>query len=86
MVLVPPDANWRDSARSIKFFIWDGKVMFPLIIFFVHIRWWTLILAVGAIIFFTILNRFGFTPIVFYRWFRSKLAGKRKISMPWWLQ
>lgn len=81
---VPEDAHWRDSARSVRFFIWDGKTVFPMLLFLLHIRWWTFIVAVSAVFFFTILNRFGFSVEVFLRGFRSFLAGSRKLAAPWW--
>lgn len=81
---VNADAHWRDSARSIRFFLWDGKAAFPMLLFLMHMRIWTLVVAVGAMMFFSILNRYGFTPIVFFRWLRNLAAGKRKISRPWW--
>jgi len=77
-------AHWRDSARPAKFFIVDYRAAFPLLLFMLHIRWWSFILAVLAIAFFTLLERYGFTVIVFLRWFRSLLAGKRKFARPWW--
>lgn len=78
------EAHWRDSARSIKFFIWDGKLAFPMILPLIFPRIWTLILALVAVIFFSILNRYGFTPVVFLRWLRSTVAGKRKFIDPLW--
>lgn len=78
------DAHWRDSARPAKFFIVDYRASFPLLLFLLHIRLWSFILAIVAIGFFTLLERYGFTVIVFLRWFRSLLAGKRKFSRPWW--
>lgn len=81
---VNAQAHWRDSARSIRFFIWDGQAAFPMLLFLLHMRIWTLLVAVGAMMFFTILNRYGFTPIVFFRWLRNLASGKRKISRPWW--
>lgn len=81
---VNAQAHWRDSARSIRFFIWDGQAAFPMVLFLVHMRIWTLVVAVLTMMFFTVLNRYGFTPIVFLRWLRSLAAGKRKISRPWW--
>lgn len=84
----PPaaDAHWRDSARSIRFFIWDGKAAFPFLIFLLHIRIWTFIVAFVAMVFFSILNRYGFTPVVFLRWLRATVAGRRKIAIPWWME
>lgn len=79
------NAHWRDSARSAQFFIFDAKAAFPLLLFLLHIKLWTFILAVSAMFFFTILNRFGYSTIVFLRCARSFFAGKRKIALPWWM-
>lgn len=81
---VNAEAHWRDSARSIRFFIWDGKAAFPMLLFLLHMRIWTLVLAVAAMMFFTLLNRYGFTPVVFFRYLRNLASGRRKISRPWW--
>lgn len=77
-------ASWRDSSRAPRFFFIDGLAAFPLLLFLLHIRLWTFILTIGATLFFTILNRYGFTVSVFLRWLRNFLAGPRKLSLPWW--
>lgn len=79
-----PDAHWRDSARPIRFFIWDGKAAFPLVAVLMFPRWWTLIIAVICMMFFSLLNKYGLTVSVFLRWIRSWLAGPRKQARPWW--
>jgi intracellular multiplication protein IcmT len=79
-----PDAHWRDSARSVRFFMWDGSTAFPLLILLIYPRWWTLIVAVLTMTFFSILMRYGLTVGVFFRWLRSAVAGRRKFSPPWW--
>ncbi|OGT64732.1 MAG: phosphoesterase [Gammaproteobacteria bacterium RIFCSPHIGHO2_12_FULL_45_9] len=81
---INPDAHWRDSARSVRFFIWDGKTAFPMVLFLVHIQWWTLWIALGATLFFTVLRYYGFTMDVFGRIVRNFFAGARKIAIPWW--
>jgi intracellular multiplication protein IcmT len=78
-------AHWRDSARPARFFIVDAQAAFPLLLFLLHIKVWTFLIAVSAMLFFTTLNRFGFSISVFLRVFRSFLAGKRKKSYPWWM-
>lgn len=78
------DVHWRDSARSIRFFIWDGKASFPLFVLILHISWWTFGMALLAMVFFTALNRFGFSPMVFARWLRGLVAGPHKRAIPWW--
>jgi len=85
MANINPDANWRDSARPIKFFIWDAVSVFPFALFIMHMRWWTFFVSFGVMVFFTILNRFGFSLQVFTRWLRTSIAGRRKFSIPWWM-
>ena len=77
--------HWRESARTPRFFMIDGRAAFPMLLFLLHIRGWTFIVALIATAFFALLEHYGFTMIIFARWFRNLLAGKRKISMPWWL-
>jgi intracellular multiplication protein IcmT len=77
-------AHWRDSARSVRLFFLDFRACFPLLILLFHIRLWTFLLAMIATVFFAALERYGFSLIVFLRWFRSFIAGSRKIAQPWW--
>lgn len=77
-------AHWRDSARIARFFVIDSTAAFPLLLFLLHIEWWTFIVATIATTFFSILSRYGFTIPVFSRWLRSILAGPRKFAVPWW--
>lgn len=79
-------AHWRDSARVPKFFFVDSRASFPLLLFLFHIQLWTLIVALVAMLFFSILYRYGFTLSIFGRWVRSTLAGKRKVAIPWWVK
>ena len=80
------NAHWRDSSRSVRFFFWDGQVVFPLVFFLFYMRISTLIVVLVSIVFFTVLNRFGFSPLVFLRVLRGWAAGSRKIAVPWWQQ
>jgi len=85
MAQIPVDAHWRDSARPVKFFMLDGKACFPLLLFIMHIRLWTLIVAIIAMLFFGILNHYGFSVTVFTRWLRNFAAGTRRLATPWWM-
>lgn len=78
------EIHWRDSARSPRFFLIDARAAFPFLLFLLHIRLWSFILAVVAMCFFALLERYGFTVTVFLRWARSLLAGPRKLAIPWW--
>lgn len=45
-------AHWRDSARNVRFWIVDSRAAFPLLLFLLHIRLWTFVLAIIATAFF----------------------------------
>ena len=79
-------AHWRDSARTPRFFFVDGRATFPLLLFLLHIRLWTFIIAVTFSIFFSSLQYFGFTLTIFTRWFRNLLAGDRKSTNHWFMR
>lgn len=77
-------AHWRDTARPVRFFFVDYRATFPILFFIVHIRIWTFLLAVAAMVFFAMVERYGFTVTVFMRWLRAYIAGPRKMAQPWW--
>lgn len=80
----PANAHWRDSARSPKLFFMDAYAAFPMLFFLLHIRWWTFGLCIIVIIFFVILEKFGFTVPVFKRWLKVFLAGNHRTARPWY--
>lgn len=77
-------AHWRDSARSARFFLVDARAAFPIFLFLMHIKVWTAITAMIAVSFFAVIEHYGFTVPVFFRFLRNFLAGPRKIALPWW--
>jgi intracellular multiplication protein IcmT len=79
-------AHWRDSARNVRFWVVDYRAIFPLAFFLFHIKLWTFMFALMTTIFFAMIERYGFTVPVFFRWLRSYIAGPQKISQPWWKQ
>jgi len=84
MARIATEAHWRNSALKPRFFLIDAKAAFPLLLFLLHITMWSFILAVSAMAFFGLLERYGFSLDVFLRWLRTMLAGPRKIAIPWW--
>jgi len=79
----PDTAHWRDSARTPMFFFLDAYSAIPLLLFLLHIRLWTFILACTLCAFFMLLNRFGFSVPVFFRLLRTFLAGNQRFSRSW---
>jgi intracellular multiplication protein IcmT len=82
------DANthWRDSARPARFFFVDARAAFPLLLFVLHMRLWTFLVAIVTMVFFALLEKYGFTVVVFGRWLRNFMAGPTKSAHPWWKQ
>lgn len=79
----PDTAHWRDSARTAKFFVFDAYSAMPIPLFLLHIRWWTFALTLSICIFFAILNKFGFSLPVFWRWTKAFLGGNNRSTRPW---
>ena len=78
------DAHWRDSARQARFFFVDAYAAFPILLTLLHIKLWTILMAIGFMVFIAILERFKFTVPVFFRWLRAFMAGPIKLARPWW--
>jgi intracellular multiplication protein IcmT len=81
---VKANAHWRDSARNVRFFIWDGKTAFPMLLMLLHISMWTFLTAIGTTCFFTVLRHYGYTLEVFSRRLRCLVSGPRKSAIAWW--
>lgn len=77
-------AHWRDSSRTARFFVIDAAAAFPLVLFLLHMRVWSFVVAVLTMSFFTLLRHYGFSVPVFLRWLRCFIAGPRKYSVAWW--
>lgn len=84
MARTPTEAHWRNSARPARLFLIDAKAAFPLLLFLLHIRLWTFISSLLAMILFGLIEHYGFSVSVFLRWLRNVLSGPRKLAIPWW--
>jgi intracellular multiplication protein IcmT len=77
------NAHWRDSARVPRFFGLSAYAVFPFLFFLLHMKWWTFTVCALTTIFFTVLEKFGFTLPVFFRWLRCFFGGLRKMAKHW---
>ena len=82
---IPDSAHWRDSARTVRFFVVDYRALFPLLLCLFIPKLWTFGLAFAAIIFFALIEHYGFSVRVFGRFLRGLFSGPRKVAKPWWL-
>jgi hypothetical protein len=70
------DGFWRESARAVRLAFMSAYVGVPLLVFLLHIRWWTFGALVVTIVVMTIIERFGYTPPVALLALRAWIAGK----------
>lgn len=67
---------WRESARPARIFFMSAYVVGPLMLFLLHIRYWTLGVLIVTVALMTIIERFGYTPPVAILAVRAWIAGK----------
>jgi len=70
------DIYWRDSQRSTRFFFFDAKASFPVVLFLFHMRLWTLIFAFIVMLLFWGLERKGLNFTTAMRTIRGLVIGK----------
>lgn len=67
---------WRDTGRQLKLFVFNAYLAVPLLIFLLHITWWTFTLLVATAIFMFVIERKGFTVPVALLALRAWIAGR----------
>lgn len=80
------EIQWRYSAMKVRLGPFDAMVVMPpLVLFFMHIRIWTLVLAIVVIFMMWVIELFLQMPkSVVWRSIRSFLAGNKRSIVPWW--
>ncbi len=73
--------HWRNSQRVPRFFIFDARVFFALMLFMVHIALWTLALGLIAIFVFWTFERFGLTFESALRAIRAWILGRERPAL-----
>ena len=70
--------HWRETARNARFYFMDAKVSLFILLFLVHMKLWTFILAVSVIAILTALDYYRYPLPVAWRILKSFLAGSKK--------
>lgn len=78
---------WRDSAREVKFFMFDGKlsIMFVILLFNFEKIWLYFIFFI-LLGFFSYLNYIGFNLSNFTRLIGAKIVGEKAYGKPKWFR
>jgi len=77
------DFHWRNAMREVRFFSIDARASVFLFFFLLHMRLWTLILVVGAMVAFYMLERMGLHFSAAFRAFRCWIFGKIRPAFIW---
>jgi len=72
------DLHWRNTQKPARFFAFDARSFTAIFLFLVHMRVWTLIVAVVTMLTFWVMERRGLTFEAALRAFRVWLLGRRR--------
>ena len=72
---------WRNTAKPLRVFIFDARILFPLLIFCARPEFRTFYIALGGIAFFYLLERLGLTVPAAFRAIRALFAGRVRPSV-----
>lgn len=75
---------WRDTSLSPDFLGVDSRAALPFVLFIVHMRLWTLMLALSSVVVLGVLAKFGYTVPFFMSKISRSVAGKVVMARPWW--
>lgn len=75
---------WRHASQVPTMFSIPCIAYIPIFGWLFHMRWWTFWLAVGTIVAYAILAKFGFTFRVLWQRALHILRGSRVFARPWW--
>jgi len=73
---------WRDTARPLRFFLFDAKVLAGLLIWALHISMETFVVAILVMCLFGILEFFGLRPVAAMRIAKNFWADRFRSAKP----
>lgn len=69
---------WRETMKPAKFLIFDGRVVLVLLPTFIHMRIWTLSIAMITMMVFWYFDRKGISASSIVRFVRARFIGKKR--------
>jgi hypothetical protein len=82
----PSGIDWRYTANKVRIGPFDAYIVLPpLLLFLLHIQWWTFFLMLGAITLMWTIELFFSVPLsIALRSIRRLAAGNKRPIVPWW--
>ncbi|MBQ7739220.1 MAG: IcmT/TraK family protein [Desulfovibrionaceae bacterium] len=78
--------NWRDTARPVRFFFLDARVLWGLLLWAFYMCWETFFMALAAILIFGSIEFFGLTPVAALRSLKIWLFGGERLVENYYFQ
>jgi len=72
------DIHWRNTQKPARFFALDARAFVAILVFLLHARLWTFVLALTIMLAFWFLERRGLTFEASLRALRSWILGKKR--------
>ncbi|HEU0117315.1 MAG TPA: IcmT/TraK family protein [Alphaproteobacteria bacterium] len=72
------DIHWRNTQKPARFFALDARAFAAILLFLLHARLWTFILAIVVMFVFWLLERRGLTFEASLRALRSWVLGRKR--------
>ena len=72
------DLHWRNTQKPARFFSFDARASVAIFLFLVHMRLWTLGIAILALLTFWVMERRGLTFEAALRAMRTWIVGRRR--------
>jgi intracellular multiplication protein IcmT len=78
-----PQWHWRNTMKTVRFFMFDARAGFFVALLLVHARLWTLLLLLIVFAFFSILERRGLSFPSAIRAIRLWITGPKRPGWIW---
>ena len=75
--------HWRYAMARPRLLFFDARLVFFVVLFAFHIRWWTFILLATAICGFTAASQLNYSIEALIRLLRSRLVGGARPALPY---
>lgn len=69
---------WRETMKPARFLIFDGRVVLVILPAFMHLRFWTLIIAIATMFTFWWFDRKGVSADSILRFLRARIIGPKR--------
>ncbi len=71
---------WRETHRQPRFLIFDSRLVVTLLVLIMHVRIWTILLAIFCFSVLWFFERKGVSPDSIFRYLRARLVGRRRTA------